>query len=179
MRPFPKITLVTGGASSGKSAWAEGFVRQSGHAKTYIATAQAFDDEMRAKIKRHKALRGQDWQTIEAPFDLAQAVAKTQPEHIILIDCLTMWLSNHLLAETPFDPLINALLSQIGNSPAPIVMVTNEVGHSVVPENALARRFQAFQGRLNQKVAGRADLVVAVFSGLPLILKGTLPEGAP
>jgi adenosylcobinamide kinase / adenosylcobinamide-phosphate guanylyltransferase len=175
---FPKLTLVTGGAASGKSAWAEGFVRQSNLAMTYVATAQSFDDEMAAKILRHRGQRGDDWRLIEAPLDLPNAL-QSAPEGIILVDCLTMWLSNHLLAKNDIAPLPGDLLATIASVPAHIVMVTNEVGQSVVPDNALARRFQTLQGRLNQKIARRADLVVAVMSGLPLALKGDIPKAAP
>jgi adenosylcobinamide kinase / adenosylcobinamide-phosphate guanylyltransferase len=175
---FPKLTLVTGGAASGKSAWAEGFVRQSGLKKTYMATAQAFDDEMVAKILRHQVQRGDDWHMIEAPLELAAAL-RTTPKGIVLVDCLTMWLSNNLLAGNDVDPLAEALLAQLETSPAQIVMVTNEVGQSVVPDNALARQFQTHQGHMNQWIAQRADLVVAVMSGLPLALKGSIPKAAP
>jgi adenosylcobinamide kinase / adenosylcobinamide-phosphate guanylyltransferase len=175
---FPKLTLVTGGAASGKSAWAEGFVRQSNLAKTYVATAQSFDDEMRTKILRHRGQRGDDWRLIEAPLDLPAALLSVS-EGIILVDCLTMWLSNHLLAKNDIEPLPGDLLATIASVPAHIVMVTNEVGQSVVPDNALARRFQTLQGRLNQQIARHADLVVAVIAGLPLALKGDIPKAAP
>jgi adenosylcobinamide kinase / adenosylcobinamide-phosphate guanylyltransferase len=176
--PFPKLTLVTGGAASGKSVWAEGFVRQSNLPKTYLATAQSFDDEMAAKIMRHRGQRGDDWHLVEAPLDLATALNTVQAG-IVLVDCLTMWLSNHLLAENEIEPLVVNLLATFETCPARIVMVTNEVGQSVVPDNPLARQFQAQQGRLNQQIAQQADLVVAVMSGLPLALKGDIPKVAP
>lgn len=178
MQPFPKLTLVTGGAASGKSAWAEKLVRASQLPKAYIATAQAFDDDMRAKITKHQADRGKGWQVIEAPLDLPQGLKIAQKDTIILIDCLTMWLSNHLLAGNDIDPLIDELLFEIANSPALIVVVTNEVGQCIVPDNALAREFQRHQGHLNQRVAQQSNLVIAILSGLPLALKGSIPEVA-
>ncbi len=178
MQPFPKLTLVTGGASSGKSGWAERLVKTADCSLIYIATAQAFDDEMAQKIARHQADRGAEWQNIEAPLDLVTALGGHQPDQVILVDCLTMWLSNHMLAEN--DPEIEAanLLKQLASMINPVVLVTNEVGQSVVPDNALARRFQTAQGRLNQRIAQQSDLVVAVMAGLPMALKGHIPVGA-
>ena len=175
MQGFPKLSLVTGGAASGKSRLAERLVDVSGRRKVYIATAQAFDAEMEIKIARHRNDRGALWRTIEAPLNLAEALDDPWSDEIILIDCLTMWLSNHLLAESDLGEQITALLAQLDALTVPVVLVTNEVGSSVVPQNPLARRFQSEQGHLNQRMAARADLVVAVMAGLPLVLKGDLP----
>ncbi len=174
MAEIPALSLVIGAASSGKSRWAEGVVRQAGRPKTYIATAQPLDDEMIAKIGRHRRDRGQDWHNIEAPLDLVTALCAVPDQHVVLVDCLTMWLSNQMLAETDISAEITALLQALTQMQPPVVLVTGEVGASVVPDNALARRFQSAQGQLNQRLAARADLVVAVIAGLPLALKGSL-----
>lgn len=175
MHPFPDLSLITGGTASGKSRFAETLVAAANLPRVYIATAQAFDAEMQAKIARHQQERSADWHTFEVPLDLTGALATTAPGSVILVDCLTMWLSNHLLAGA--DPDADALIAGLVACENPVVLVSNEVGSSVVPDNALARRFQAAQGRLNQRIAASADLVATVIAGLPLALKGTLPEG--
>jgi len=172
---LPNLSLVLGGAASGKSGFAESLVVSSGLAKTYIATSQVFDDEMQAKIDRHRDLRGEGWTTIEAPLDLAGALAGCPAGSAVLIDCATMWLTNLLLGEHDIAPAEAALWTALAACPAPVVMVSNEVGGGIVPENALARRFRELQGRFNQRAAARAQLVVAVMAGLPLALKGRLP----
>ena len=176
------LSLVIGGARSGKSALAERLVRAErlGQAKTraqvYIATAQAWDDEMRDRIARHREDRGQGWHTVEAPLDLCAALAAVPGDAAVLIDCATLWLSNQMLAGRDIETEATALLSALAACPAPVTIVSNEVGWSIVPENALARRFRDAQGRLNQRLAAHADLVVAVMAGLPMVLKGALPE---
>jgi len=132
---------------------------------------------MAAKIARHQAYRGADWHTVDAPLALPEALADCPEDGVILVDCLTMWLSNHLLAGSDLKDEISRLISQLQATTTPVVLVTGEVGASVVPENALARQFQAELGRLNQSVAGAADLVVTVIAGLPMVLKGILPGG--
>lgn len=174
---LPALTLVIGGARSGKSGVAERLVTATGRARSYIATAQAFDDEMRSRIDRHRSDRGPAWHTIEAPQDVAGALAKVDPTGVVLLDCATLWLSNVMLAGEDVDRASLALVETLAGSPAPVVVVSNEVGWSIVPENALARQFRDAQGRLNQRLAARADLVVAVMAGLPLTLKGSLPAG--
>lgn len=171
---FPRLTLVTGGARSGKSRLAEALVRASGLPRTYVATAEAWDHEMRARIAAHRAGRGEDWHTIEAPRDLPGALA-TAPPGIVLIDCATLWLTNVVLAEADIASETEAFLAALDARLGPVVIVTNELGWSIVPENALARRFRDEQGRLNQTLAARADLAVAVVAGLPLVLKGRMP----
>ena len=132
---------------------------------------------MRQRIADHRRQRGEGWLTVEAPLDLAGALADAQPDEVVLVDCLTLWLTNHLLAETDLASETARLMAALEACAAPVVLVTNEVGLSIVPENALARRFRDAQGRLNQTVAARAGLVVGVMAGLPFALKGKLPEG--
>jgi len=175
MTVYPDLTFVLGGAASGKSAFAEQLIVLSRKKQIYLATSQVFDDEMRQKVKRHINQRGDGWTTIEAPFDLGPALADLGPNDICLIDCATMWLTNHLLAENDLDQVQSALLQALESCHAPVVIVSNEVGHGIVPDNALSRRFREAQGRLNIALAAQADLVVQVTAGLPLVLKGQLP----
>jgi len=172
---LPKLTLVTGGARSGKSRWAEDLARASLRPRRYIATAQAFDAEMTDRIAHHRHQRGDGWITVEAPLDLCPALAEAQPDEIVLVDCLTLWLTNHLLAGHDLPVEFGRLLSALAACPAAVICVTNEVGWSIVPADPLSRRFRDEQGRLNQQVAGQADLAVAVLCGLPVALKGQLP----
>ncbi len=169
------ITLIIGGAASGKSLWAENYTLSATKRPLYIATAQPFDTEMEEKIAAHRARRTAQWELKEAPLDLAGALSGLTSESCALIDCLTMWLSNHLLADTPLEPLETDLLKALSICPAQLVLVTNEVGYSVVPENALARKFRTAQGQLNQRLAAAANKVVLVTAGLPLILKSANP----
>lgn len=172
---LPPLTLVIGGARSGKSAFAEGLIRASLRPRRYIATSEAWDDEMRDRIARHKTDRGEDWTTVEAPLDLADALANADPCEAVLIDCATLWLTNHLLADHDLAAEADRLIAALAACPAPVVIVSNETGWGIVPDNALARRFRDEQGRLNQWLARHATLVVTVIAGLPLILKGQLP----
>ncbi len=172
---LPKLTLVTGGARSGKSGWAEGLARRSGLPRRYIATSQAWDEEMSARIAQHRTQRGDDWETVEAPLALDAALAGARAGEVVLLDCLTLWLTNHMLAGHDLADQSAKLLNALTFCPAVVIAVTNEVGWGIVPDNALARAFRDAQGRLNQQVAGQAGLVVAVMCGLPLALKGTLP----
>ena len=172
---YPDLTFVLGGAASGKSAFAEQLVVSSGKNRIYLATSQVFDDEMRDKVQRHITQRGDGWATVEAPLDLGPALGNLTPDHICLIDCATMWLTNHLLAENDLEAAQTALLQALRACRAPIVIVSNEVGHGIVPDNALSRRFREAQGRLNIALAAQADLAVQVTAGLPLVLKGQLP----
>jgi len=143
--------------------------------RVYIATAQAFDDEMRLKVQKHLAQRGPDWQTIESPLHVAEALPDLPENAVVLLDCATMWLSNQMLAETDLTTEQAKLLHALQACPARVVVVSNEVGLDVVPENALARRFRDAQGTLNQAFAAQADLAVLVVAGLPMVLKGKLP----
>lgn len=172
---LPHLSMVIGGARSGKSRFAEGLVIRSARPRLYIATAEAWDDEMRARIAQHQQDRGPDWRTLEAPHDLPAALASARPEEVVLLDCATLWLTNRMLAEADLEAEAAALIAAIVACPAPVVVVTNELGWSIVPENALARRFRDAQGRLNQRLAEAAGLAVAVIAGLPVALKGQLP----
>lgn len=172
---LPALTLVIGGARSGKSAFAERLILGSRRPRRYIATAEAWDDEMRARIAAHQRDRGGDWTTFEAPRDLAAALATARPEEAVLVDCATLWLTNHLLADHDLAAEAEALIAALATCPAPVVIVSNEIGWGIVPDNALARRFRDEQGRLNQRLAEVAGLVVTVIAGLPLTLKGTIP----
>jgi adenosylcobinamide kinase/adenosylcobinamide-phosphate guanylyltransferase len=164
--------LVLGGARSGKSRYAEQITMSSRPPWIYLATAESFDDEMTTRIADHKNRRSHDWQTIDTPLDLADALAALPPSATVLVDCLTLWLSNLMLAERDIDAEIQRLEAAMLAHAAPLVLVSNEVGFGIVPDNALARRFRDFQGLLNQRVAARADRVVLVVAGLPMIVKG-------
>ncbi|MEX0305873.1 MAG: bifunctional adenosylcobinamide kinase/adenosylcobinamide-phosphate guanylyltransferase [Ruegeria sp.] len=168
----PDLTFVLGGAASGKSLFSEQIVVSTGKNRVYLATSQVFDDEMRLKIRQHIAQRGGGWSTIEAPFDLSPELAKLTKDQVCLIDCATMWLTNHLLAENDLKHAQEELLTALKNCAAQIIIVSNEVGHGIVPDNALSRKFREAQGRLNIALAAQADRVVQVTVGLPLVLKG-------
>lgn len=173
---LPKLTLVVGGAASGKSAYAERLVEATGRPMRYLATAEAYDDEMRLKIAAHQARRGAGWETIEAPRDLTTPLGAAERGQVVLLDCATLWLTNLILGDADLATEESRLIHALTDCTAPVVIVSNEVGAGIVPENALARRFRGAQGRLNQTLAARADLVITVIAGLPLALKGTLPE---
>ena len=172
---LPSLTIVIGGARSGKSRFAEGLVIATHRPRRYIATAQAWDAEMRAKIAQHRTDRGADWHTVEAPLRLDQALAAVSSDEVVLLDCATLWLSNHLLAAHDLAAESAGLLAALAACAAPVVVVTNEVGFGIVPDNALARQFRDAQGRLNQQLAAQAGLVALVVAGLPMVLKGALP----
>jgi adenosylcobinamide kinase/adenosylcobinamide-phosphate guanylyltransferase len=166
------ITLVLGGARSGKSAFAEQLIGASGLAKVYLATATAGDDEMRSRIAHHRARRGDAWVTIEEPIALVDALAREATHgRAVLVDCLTLWLSNLMFAERDCDVETARLSRFIGAAKQPIVFVSNEVGLGLVPETPLGRNFRDAQGRLNQLVAAVAPNVVFIAAGLPLWLK--------
>lgn len=172
---LPPLTLVIGGARSGKSRFAEGLVTASRRPRRYVATAEAWDDEMRDRIAQHQRDRAGDWITVEAPLDLPAALSAARAEEAVLIDCATLWLTNHLLADHDLSAHTEGLVAALAACPAPVVIVSNETGWGIVPENALARRFRDEQGRLNQRLAAEAGLVVTVIAGLPMVLKGRLP----
>lgn len=173
--PSSLLVLILGGANSGKSAFAEALVLGQPGRPLYLATAQALDSEMRARIDRHRAQRGNDWDTVEAPLDIAAAIAGQEPDRPILLDCATLWLTNHLLAGSDLRQVSENLAKVLGTASQPITVVSNEVGQGIVPDNAMARQFREAQGRLNQMLAARADLVVQIVAGLPNVLKGRLP----
>ncbi|MEM6306902.1 MAG: bifunctional adenosylcobinamide kinase/adenosylcobinamide-phosphate guanylyltransferase [Pseudomonadota bacterium] len=171
---LPKAILVLGGAASGKSAYAENLCMASGLSRTYIATSQAWDDEMRAKIVAHQAQRGPDWTTIEEPIDLTGAIAQVPQGHVCLVDCLTLWLTNIMLADHDIPHATDRLCTGIHEHPGPIIIVSNEVGQGITPDNKMAREFVNIQGRTNQRMAQICDGVVFVTAGIPQVLKGTL-----
>lgn len=171
---LPKLTLVLGGAASGKSAFAEHLILQNTAHPLYVATAQIFDTEMAQKVADHRDQRGDAWTTIEEPLDMPQALSTAKTDQPVLIDCATLWLSNVILGAHDIDAYSDALLQAITGCKGPVVIVSNEVGQGIVPDNALSRRFRNAQGRLNQRIAVQADLVVAVMAGLPIALKGAL-----
>lgn len=168
--------LVIGAARSGKSRYAqhlaERCAEQIGGALVYVATAQAFDEEMVDRILRHRADRDARWRTVEAPIDLPGVIAENDVSTTtILVDCLTLWASNLLLGECDIDDHLAQLDDVLVRTRARVVMVTNEVGGGIVPDNALARRFRDVAGQINQAVAARALRVTLIVAGLPLSLK--------
>ncbi len=166
-----KISLILGGAKSGKSTYAENQANSYKN-KLYIATAEARDEEMQKRIKSHQNMRDDKWQTIEEPINLSAELNKPYPENtVILIDCLTIWLSNLMERELNIEEHTNLLLEKLPNCSADVILVSNEVGLSIVPENALARAFRDEQGLLNQRLAKGATNVVFIAAGLPLKLK--------
>jgi len=170
-------TLILGGARSGKSALAERFADDSGCEPIYVATAQAGDEEMAARIAHHRARRSAQWRCVEEPVHLAEILRENaRAERCILVDCLTLWLSN-LLGDADagcFERERRALLELLPHLPGQIVLVSNEVGLGIVPMGALARRFVDEAGRLHQSVAAVSERVLFVAAGLPVVLKGTM-----
>jgi adenosylcobinamide kinase/adenosylcobinamide-phosphate guanylyltransferase len=166
-----RVSLVLGGARSGKSRFAEGLAKGFGGAKTYVATAEPFDDEMRQRIAKHREQRaGDGWVTVEAPVDPASVIRAAQG--LVLLDCVTVWLGNLMHHEKDIRAGVSHLCDVLRESTAQIVLVSNEVGLSIVPENAMARRFRDEQGFANQRLAEAAHAVYFVAAGLPLKLKG-------
>lgn len=170
---LPAATLVLGGARSGKSRYAEQLIEAVADSATYCATAAAGDTEMAARIAVHRARRRPLWRTIEEPLALAPTIAaEARCGCPLLVDCLTLWLSNVMLAGLHVDQEIGALVAALRFAAGPVVLVANEVGMGLVPETPLGRAFRDAAGRLNQEVAAVADRVVFVAAGLPLVLKG-------
>ncbi|MAW98715.1 MAG: bifunctional adenosylcobinamide kinase/adenosylcobinamide-phosphate guanylyltransferase [Sphingomonas sp.] len=166
-----KSILILGGARSGKSSHAQRIAESVPGERVFIATAQAFDDEMRDRIARHRTDRDERWRTVEAPMDLIAAIrANDGADRVILVDCLTLWLSNLLLAGRDLDAETDALAALIPMLSATIIMVSNEVGLSIVPDNALARRFRDAAGTLNQRLARICDAADFVVAGHPIRL---------
>lgn len=164
--------LVLGGARSGKSRYAQSLAETSGARPVLIATAQAHDAEMTARIARHAAERGSNWTLVEEPLALVSALRReARGDRVIVIDCATLWLSNLLLREANLAQESEELAQSVGGLAGPVIFVSNEVGLGIVPENALARAFRDAQGWLNQALASACDAVVLVTAGLPLQLK--------
>ena len=167
-----RSVLVLGGARSGKSAYAQSLAEAAASERLYLATAEAGDAEMRARIDRHRADRAEGWTTLEAPLALVEALAaEARPGRALMVDCLTLWLSNLMLAGRDAEGEIARLASAVGGLRGPAVLVSNEVGLGVVPDNALARTFRDAQGRLNREIALACDAVVLVAAGLPTLIK--------
>jgi adenosylcobinamide kinase/adenosylcobinamide-phosphate guanylyltransferase len=177
------VTLVMGGARSGKSRLAEELARAHGAPLAYIATGSAGDAEMAERIARHRSRRGADWRTIEAPMALADAIREAAANHrAILVDCLTLWLSNLLLryeAALPWEEVAPRVLAHVAElaeelrrTTVPVVLVTSEVGMGIVPENRLGRLFRDLAGEANETVAAAADQVYICFAGIPMKIKG-------
>jgi adenosylcobinamide kinase/adenosylcobinamide-phosphate guanylyltransferase len=165
--------LILGGARSGKSALAVRLARSSGLAVTVVATATAGDAEMAERIARHRAARPPAWRVVEEPIALAATLrVECVADRLVVVDCLTLWLSNLLLAEAPLESEHAALLDALPTLPGRVLFVANEVGLGIVPENALGRRFRDLAGLLNQAVAARCERVTLVAAGLPIVLKG-------
>lgn len=168
-----RSTFIIGGARSGKSALAERLARESGLSLHYIATGQAWDQEMRDRIGQHQSRRGPEWTTVEAPIELTCAITPLDfDDNAILIDCLTLWVTNLMMAERDMDEAFDRLASAIAGAKARIFIVSNEVGLGIVPENRMAREFRDHVGRLHQLVAQSATEVYFIAAGLPLKMKG-------
>ncbi len=169
---FPQVTLVLGGARSGKSRYAEALVAQEPPPWTYIATAEALDDEMRERIEKHRERRRTGWRTFEAPRDLVPAMQRAPAQQALLIDCLTLWLTNVMLSDDyDLEAEFEKLEGELARRQALSVLVANEVGLGIVPDNALARRFRDVAGSLNQRLAAGAGRVIFMVAGMPMIVK--------
>lgn len=164
---------MLGGARSGKSRHAQQLAESFSQDRIFVATAQAYDDEMKDRIARHQADRDASWQTIEAPLDLPTAIlTHGAAGRVLLVDCLTLWLSNLLLSDADLEAASETLLASMSTVAADVVLVSNEVGLGIVPDNALARRFRDAAGRLNQNVAAACIATDLVVAGIPLRIAG-------
>jgi len=167
------VTLVLGGARSGKSRFAETLVLETGKRPVYIATAEAQDDEMRQRIRQHRARRDVRWKTLESPLELIRGIKNESGDNrAILVDCLTLWLTNLMIYERNVSSQCDGLVYLLKETRSDIVLVANEVGLGIVPEHRLARQFRDYAGQLNQAIAAIAHRVYFVAAGLPLTLKG-------
>ena len=174
-----RVTFLVGGASSGKSDLAERWVVATGLPRRYIATAEAQDAEMAAKIATHQRKRGDGWTVVQAPLDLASALSDSDHAEVILLDGITLWLSNLMMANADLATAATALPRAIDATRGPLVIVSDEVGQGVVPETALGRRYRDALGQLNRDIAAHSDCVVGVMAGLPFALKGAMPDVSP
>lgn len=165
-----RLILITGGARSGKSRKALSLAEPYAE-KLFVATARAMDDEMRERIDRHRADRGQEWNTVEEPLDLARAM-RIQPDAVAVVDCITLWLANAMDANVDIEAALAGFLAAASQRRAPVMMVTNEVGLGIVPAFESGRRFRDLAGLTNQRLAAAADVVWLMVSGLELRLKG-------
>lgn len=169
--PGSRLTFLFGGARSGKSLHAETLVGELPVPWCYVATAQALDDEMRERIAQHRSRRDGRWTTVDAPVDLAPALQALPAGRPLLLDCLTLWLTNVMLAGRDVEAECDRLVEVLANPRGPWFVVSNEVGLGIVPDNALARRFRDEAGRLNRRVAAAADSVLFMVAGLPMKVK--------
>lgn len=170
--PLPSLTLILGGARSGKSHYAERLIEASGLKPVYIATAKALDGEMVNRIEQHKARRGGNWQAIEEPLALVQTLRRTAAsDRGLLVDCLTLWLTNLMVHERAIEAEIDALTACLDELVGAVVFVSNEVGLGVMPTNAMARAFIDHAGLMHQRLAERADQVLLITAGLAQQLK--------
>jgi adenosylcobinamide kinase / adenosylcobinamide-phosphate guanylyltransferase len=169
-----RVAFITGGAKSGKSRLAQNLAEALPEPRLYVATGEALDEEMLARIARHQAERGPEWETREEPLALARVLRETDGRYgVILVDCLTMWLTNLLTRKEAELAMSRRQLSEVLKSmTTPVILVSNEVGWGIVPDNALARRFRDEAGGLHQEMAALADVAILVVNGLPLYLKG-------
>ncbi len=173
---FPKVMLITGGARAGKSRYAERLMTARPAHHAVIATATAGDAEMAERIARHKAERDKTWETIEQPISVRAAIRNAaRPDRIVLVDCLTLWISNLMGEQRDIEVEMQGLVGTLKIAAGPVIIVSNEVGLGIVPDNALARAFRDNLGRANQLVAAAAEVVVFMAAGIPMILKGSLP----
>ena len=172
---LPKLSFVLGGAASGKSVWAENMLLNSSLKPVYLATSRIFDDEIKSKINIHKKRRNTAWLNLEADTDLKPALDTLTATQGVLIDCATMWLTNQMMDKQNIEAAQAGLLTALRNCRAPVIIVSNEVGHGIVPDNAMAREFREAQGRLNIALAAQADTAIVITAGLPMVLKGHLP----
>lgn len=168
-----KNTFILGGVRSGKSLYAEKMALGSGRPKLYVATAEELDAEMAKRVKSHRARRGEEWQTLEIPVDIAGEIAKPAYDgYVILVDCLTLWLANIMHNGLDIRREFNSLARAIEEAKAEIIMVSNEVGQGIVPDNEMARKFCDYAGILHQQVAEVADIVIFMIVGQPIRVKG-------
>lgn len=164
--------LILGGARSGKSRTAEELAGTGAGQRIYVATGEALDEEMRERIAHHRSARGASWQTREVPLDLADTLGReTGPDRVVLVDCLTLWLSNLLHAGRDLEQEADLLAEAVGRAAGPLILVSNEVGLGIVPATPLGRTFRDAQGRLNQHIAAACDTVIFVAAGCPIQLK--------
>lgn len=173
--PKSKVVLVLGGARSGKSSWALRYAERHHGSRLFVATARVLDEEMARRVELHKASRGPTWSLLEEPTEIGEVLrSRCAGFEVVLVDCLTIWLSNVLLekGEAQVRPYVDQLAGALSATDQPVIMVSNEVGLGIVPENALGRQFRDLAGEMNQRLAGLADMVVFMAAGLPLFLKG-------
>lgn len=175
-----RITFVVGGCRSGKSSHAQKLAEAAASARrVYIATCIPYDDEMKDRVIRHQRVRDRSWRTVEAPIELPGAVsAAVETDDVVLVDCLTLWTTNLLLspeASPHIDIYVRNLVDALDRAPCPVILVSNEVGAGIVPENRLARQFRDVMGTVNQRIAACADEVVWTVAGIPVTIKAAMP----